>query len=154
MKTAKTAAKQTAKTPDTISKLDQAVALKPLTTKQKAFADALINNKKMSATQAVKSAYNTTTDLAARSIASENLTKPNIISYLADHSDLTEQVITNTIKEYQLSDDIKQRSLAVDSAKWVHDKIHGKAKQQIDVRSQAITLNIDLTGDGIPNVEQ
>ena len=144
---------QNTKPNEPISTLKDRTALKPLTRKQKAFADALLNDKKISATQAVKTAYNTTTDGSARIIAHENLAKPNIISYLSNHSDLTEQVITNTIKEYQSSDDIKQRSLAVDSAKWVHDKIHGKAKQQIDIRSQAITLNIDLTGEGTPNTE-
>lgn len=134
--------------------LKQAVQLKPLTRKQKAFADTILNKPKQSATETAMQTYDIENRNTARAIASENLAKPSIQSYLEQHSDLTEQTIVNTIKEYAVSDDIKQRTLAITSSQWVHDKIHGKAKQQIDVRSQAITLNIDLTGDGVPNIEE
>lgn len=156
MKTAKPLNKpQQVKPDDSASDtLKQAVQLKPLTRKQKAFADTLLNDKKISATQAVKATYNTTTDHSAEVIAHENLRKPEIVSYLESHGDMIEQVLVNTIKDYATSDDIKQRTLAINTGEWIHDKIHGKAKQQIDVRSQAITLNIDLTGDGVPNIEE
>lgn len=125
-----------------------------LTRKQKAFADALINDKKLSATQAALQTYGKpdkpTTYGTANDIARTNLQKPAVRSYLEGHSDMIEQTLINTVKDYGQSDDIKERTLAVNTGEWIHDKIHGKAKQQIDIRSQAITLNIDLTGNGTP----
>lgn len=40
----------------------------------------------------------------------------------------------------------KRNRLAFDVAAYVHDKRHGKAKQQIETNSQVVQINIDLTG--------
>ena len=56
--------------------------MRPLTRKQQAFVKHLVDNPKASATQAVKATYGKpfkpVTELSARYIASDNLTKPNI----------------------------------------------------------------------------
>lgn len=119
--------------------------LRPLTYKQKAFIKHIIDNPKASATQAAKSAYNVTTENTASQIATDNLRKPQIVTALAAHNELIENTILNTINEYKESDTQWQRTLAVDSSFKVHDKIHGKAKQQLDVTTTGVTLHIDLT---------
>jgi hypothetical protein len=101
-----------------------------LTRKQKAFVNTLIQNPKMSATQAVKLTYNVKNDKVAGTVASENMAKPVIRMQLAKHSNLIESVITDTIAEYKDSNLQWQRVLAVNTAQWTHDKIHGKATQQ------------------------
>ena len=103
---------------------------KPLTRKQEAFVAELIKNPKMSATQAVKNTYNVSTNHSAEVMASENLRKPEIISRLGDANTMIEQVLMDTVGEYGNSDKIQERSLAVDTSKWIHDKIHGKATQK------------------------
>ena len=103
---------------------------KPLTRKQEAFVTELIKNPKMSATQAVKNTYNVSTNHSAEVMASENLRKPEIISRLGDANNMIEQVLMDTVGEYGNSDKIQERSLAVDTSKWIHDKIHGKAVQK------------------------
>ena len=51
-------------------------------------------------------------------------------SALIAHSQLAEQTIVKSIIDYSDSDKQWQRTLAVETSKWVHDKIHGKAIQQ------------------------
>lgn len=122
---------------------------RPLTPKQKAFVQELINNPKQSATQAVLKTYgkpgkpidyNT-----ARSLASENLAKPAIQSKLIQYSDMVEQAIMQTISDWKDHDKPRQREIAMNQAQFVHDKIHGKATQKIETRSEAVTISIDLT---------
>lgn len=110
---------------------------KPLTRKQEAFVTELIKNPKMSATQAVKNTYNVSTNHSAEVMASENLRKPEIISRLGDANNMIEQVLMDTVGEYGNSDKIQERSLAVDTSKWIHDKIHGKAVQ----KSSSVNFN-------------
>jgi hypothetical protein len=110
---------------------------KPLTRKQEAFVTELIKNPKMSATQAIKNTYNVSTNHSAEVMASENLRKPEIISRLGDANNMIEQVLMDTVGEYGNSDKIQERSLAVDTSKWIHDKIHGKAVQ----KSSSVNFN-------------
>lgn len=103
---------------------------KPLTRKQEAFVTELITKPKQSATKAVMNTYNVANAKTASVIATENLAKPNIISRLGDANNMIEQVLMDTVGEYGNSDKIQERSLAVDTSKWIHDKIHGKAMQK------------------------
>ena len=120
-----------------------------LTRKQEAFVRELVENPKQSATHAVMKtygkpdkpiSYNT-----ARSVASENLTKPAIQSKLIQYSDMVEQAIMQTIQDWKDHDKPRQREIAMNQAQFVHDKIHGKATQKIETRSEQVTISIDLT---------
>lgn len=129
------------------------VTNKPLTRKQSAFVKHLIENPKDSATKAVLATYNIANPRTASAVASENLTKPSIVSELAKYNNLVENTIINTVNEYANSDDIKQRTLAVDTAKYVHDKIHGRATQKVESNSTHLSLQIDLSGDTTEVIE-
>lgn len=102
-------------------------SLPKLTRKQALFVKELKENPKQSATQAALKAYDNTSYMTAAQIASENLKKPQIISHLADYNDMVENTLSNAIYKFKNSDDVKELTLAVDTAKYVHDKIHGKA---------------------------
>lgn len=118
---------------------------RPLTRKQQAFVKHLIEHPKDSATEAVVQTYDVSDRLTAKSIATENLSKPAIKTELAKYNNLVENTLINTINDYSNSDKLGYRTLAVDTAKYIHDKIHGKAKQITEVETRGITLNIDLT---------
>jgi len=122
---------------------------KTLTPKQRAFVDELVNNPKQSATQAVLKTYgspeNPPTYASARDIASSNLAKPLIITELAKYNNMVENVLINTINDWGSEENTRKREIAVDTAKYVHDKIHGRAIQQIQSTTNSITLSIDLT---------
>ena len=110
---------------------------KPLTRKQEAFVKEIVSKPKQSATQAVMNTYNVANAKTASVIATENLAKPSIISRLGDANNMIEQVLMDTVGEYGNSDKIQERSLAVDTSKWIHDKIHGKAVQ----KSSSVNFN-------------
>lgn len=55
--------------------------------------------------------------------------KEKIQNALAAYTDLAETTIIQSIKDYKDSDRQWQRTLAVDTSKWLHDKVHGKAAQ-------------------------
>ncbi len=122
------------------------VKTRPLTTKQKIFVKHIIDNPKQSATKAALAAYNITeAGSTARTIAAQNLAKPSIVSALAAHNQLIENTLINTVNDYKESEKIPERSLAVDTAKYIHDKIHGKATQRVEQTTTGVTLTIDLT---------
>ena len=119
---------------------------KPLTYKQKIFVKHIIDNPKESATKAALKAYNISPEgSTARTIAAQNLAKPSIVSALANHNQTIENTLINTVNDYSNSDKLGERSLAVDTAKYIHDKIHGRATQKIEQHTTGVTLNLDLT---------
>jgi len=122
---------------------------KTLTSKQRAFVDQIVNNPKQSATQAVLKTYGKDgkppTYASARNIATENLAKPIIITELSKYNNMVENVLINTINDWGSENNTRKREIAVDTAKYIHDKIHGRAIQQIQSTTNSISLNIDLT---------
>lgn len=128
--------------------------LRPLTRKQALFVKHLIDNPKASGTAAALEAYGKPdkpiTYGTARMIASENLTKPSIVSQLERNSSIFESVVVQTAKDWGNSEKPRERELALQASYWGHDKVHGKATQRIEQHTTGVTLNIDLTGTGVP----
>ncbi len=113
-----------------------------LTPKEKLMADTYLNsNKLISKTKAVQIAYpNVKNAITAGAMASQNFKKLRIQAYLADHDVDSQQTI---IEMQQQRED---KRLAFDAARDIQDRIHGKAKQMVEVNSTAISLSIDLSG--------
>lgn len=118
---------------------------KTLTRKQQAFVEHLVNHPKESATQAAKHAYKTATNHTAEQIAYENMRKPEIVTELAKYNNLVENTLVNTVNDWGREENTRKREIAVDTAKYIHDKVNGKATQRTEVKTQGVTLNIDLT---------
>lgn len=100
---------------------------RPLTRKQKAFVQGLINNPKQSATKTALAVYDTNDYSTAQSIATENLSKPVIQNELAKYSNESENILYGNMLEYSNSDISWQRQLSNENARYIHDKVHGKA---------------------------
>jgi phage terminase small subunit len=109
-----------------------------LTRKQKAFADTLINNPKISATQAAAQTYNTTTRGSAAITAHENLLKPNVQLYLSAHIDKAKNRIVTLV-------DSDKEEIALRASDSILDRALGKATQRIEQHSTSVNLNLDLT---------
>lgn len=124
-----------------------------LTRKQKAFADHLLNNPKDSATKAVQATYDTDSYTTQRHIASDNLTKANIRAYLDIHSQQAENTVlevmdySNRYGKQGGKEGASYATVALNSAKDILDRVHGKARQQIDVQSTSVNINIDLSSE-------
>ena len=108
-----------------------------LTRKQKAFADTLLNNPKMSATKAALATYGTDKDYVAKNIASENLTKPNIQLYLDEHINKAKNRIVTLI-------DSEKEEIALRASDSVLDRSLGKATQRTENTTEVVQLNLTL----------
>lgn len=122
---------------------------KKLTPKQKAFVEELIANPKQTATEAARKAYSEPgKELAKGSaavIAHNNLQKPQIISKLQNYTDLVESALVNTVSDWASEDAPRKREIALDAAKFIHDKVHGRATQKVEMQSQQVVITIDMT---------
>lgn len=117
----------------------------PLTRKQAAFVKHLIDNPKDSATEAAAQTYNVRSKRhTAETIASENLRKPEIVSELAKHNNMIESALINTVAEWKEHEKPRQREIAMDNAKYIHDKIHGKATQKTENVTTTVNLSLSL----------
>lgn len=112
-----------------------------MTTKQKIFVKEYVETKG-NGTKAALIAYDTDDYNTAATISKENLKKPQIISALQLHNELIESTIIKGIKDYKGSKKLGERTLAIDTAKWVHDKLHGKAVQRTEANSTSLVAHI------------
>lgn len=56
-----------------------------------------------------------------------------------------ESTLVNTVEQFKNSEKMPERTLAVDVAKYVHDKVHGKATQKTETTSVVVNIGLDLT---------
>lgn len=120
---------------------------KPLTRKQSAFVKHLIEHPKDSSTEAVMQTYDVKSRQTAESIAYENLRKPEIVTELAKYNSNIEQIIVDKTFKLSSSEKLEEVKEGLLNARWMHDKINGKAKQLTEVTSTKLSINIDLTGN-------
>lgn len=113
--------------------------VRPLTPKQREFVRLMTSGERITPTKAVMRVYNTDKPTNAGAISQALQKNPKIQMALAAHSNLAEETIVTAIMDYKDSDKQWQRTLAVESSKWVHDKIFGKAVQQ------NVNINQDFT---------
>ena len=118
-----------------------------LTRKQQAFVKEVLDNPKHNATEAAAKVYNVSNRNSARSVATENLSKPAIVMALGEHSQMVESVLVGTVRDRGRDAAPRKREIALDAAKFVHDKIHGKATVKIQAQTEVVSININLTGD-------
>lgn len=120
-----------------------------LTRKQKAFADELVNNPKISPTQSALKHYGKpdkpTTYATAQQIAHANLTKPNVQLYLDKHIDKAKNRVIQLV-------DSEKEDIALRASDSILDRALGKATQRTESTSTSVTLNLDLTN--ITDVQQ
>lgn len=117
-----------------------------LTRKQKAFADHLISHPKESATKAALATYGTKGPISpetAKNIASENLTKPNVLIYLEKADSLAQLRITELVSS-------AKEDIALRASQDVLDRIHGKAVTRAEIKATVVSIGIDLTSADSP----
>jgi hypothetical protein len=91
----------------------------------------------------IKGVGNKATNTASQ-IYLENMRVPEIASKLKNVADEMEDTLITTVRRYKNSDDIREVTLASDNARWIHDKVHGKATQRVETHSTSVNLNLSL----------
>lgn len=124
-----------------------------LTRKQRMFADTIIANPRITGEKAAIQVYGKSnkelSPNVARSIASENLTKPNIMVYLQQHAVEAEKTMYRVMNrsEQLMEESPGYAAVAKSAASDILDRIHGKATQQVETTSKQVVINIDLTSE-------
>lgn len=110
-----------------------------LTRKQKRFADLLLNNPKLSAAQAVREVYNITRPDSStpRTVAAENLAKPNIQLYMDAHVQKAKNKIIQLI-------DSKADKIALAASDSVLNRALGKPTQRVEQHTTSVSLELAL----------
>jgi len=116
----------------------------PLTPKQREFVRRMTSGEKITPTRAVMETYNVVKPTTAGAMSKALEKNPKIQMALAAHSSLAEETIVTAIMDFRDSDKQWQRTLAVESSKWVHDKLFGKAVQQNTNINVEYTKHADL----------
>ena len=133
--------------------LDKATekASKPkLTNKQKAFVQELLTNPKATKTSAYLKAYDVKPGTKLNSIhkqAVDTYSNPKVISVLSGYNDIVEESLINVVKDWGREENTRKREIALNNAQYIHDKVHGKATQQIETKQSVVSISIDLTQD-------
>lgn len=124
-----------------------------MTGKQHAMIEERLKDPKATNSEIIRRAgYKVNGTQTASQIYLENMNKPEIRSRLASVSDEVETAIISTVNRYKDSEKLPEVQEAMTNARWIHDKIHGKATQKIEQRTTGVTLTIDLTsslGDSV-----
>lgn len=118
--------------------VDKSVKIPKLTRKQKAFADELLADKKISATEAIVRAYNVEDRNTASVMGVENLRKPSIIAYLDQHVQMAKSRVV------ELASQDEDKRLSFDASRDILDRTLGKATQKIETQNTSINLVISM----------
>ena len=122
------------------------VMYKHMTGKQKAMITERLKDPKASNAEIIKRAgYKVNGVQSASQIYLENLKKPEIASRLEPIVDEMEDTLITDVRKFRDSEKLGERQLANDTARWIHDKVRGKATQKIEQTTTGVTLTIDLT---------
>lgn len=113
--------------------------LPKLTRKQANFVKELLKDPKQSVSSVVKKTYNVSNNNVAAVMGNENLSKPNILMHLQNHSTEAEIRVLEMMKQDE------DKRLAFDASKDILDRVHGKATQRIEQQSTSVNISIDLT---------
>lgn len=120
---------------------------KRLTPKQEKMIVERLKDKTAPNYEIIKRAgYNSKTVHAQSQQYLENMNKPEIASRLAPVVDEIEEALITTVRRYKDSEKLPEVIEAMNNARWIHDKVKGKAVQQIQTTSNKLIISIDLTG--------
>lgn len=108
--------------------------------KTKQYLDRLLSNPKLSQTEAYIQTHKTTNRNTAKVNSSNLIKKPEAQLYLDKHIKKARDRVIELI-------DSRNEQTALRASDSVLDRQLGKARQQIEVSSQMVNINIDLTGD-------
>lgn len=111
-----------------------------VTRKQKNFADTLLDNPKMSGTDAAERTYDVANRQTAAAIATENLRKPQILQYMEAQTGMAEQRII------ALTQSDNER-IALDASKDILDRTMGKATQRSENLNLTANIESFLNGE-------
>lgn len=109
--------------------------------KTKAFADKLLENPKLSQTEAYLQTHETESRATARNNASSLLAQPNVLEYLQSKSEIAEKALFNVLQTSKKhKDNVNWQRLAKDTANDVLDRAVGKPL----ARTSSLNISVSI----------
>lgn len=119
--------------------VDKSGKIHKLTRKQQAFADELLADKKISASEAVRRTYNVrTTGSSARTVASGLLANTNVQAYLDKHVSMAKSRVV------ELASQDEDKRLSFDASRDILDRTLGKAVQRVVSENSNVNVVVTL----------
>lgn len=131
---------------------NKTTATRRLTAKEKRYVEAIAEGK--TRRDAVRGAYDVKPDGSVKTLdkmADLIEKRPAVMALLQRHEEEAQQSVIDVMRyarEYGSTrdrDGAQYARVALDGANSLLDRIHGKAKQSIDVQSTTVNINIDLS---------
>lgn len=119
-----------------------------LSKKNKEMVRLYATNPDMSKTEAYKLTHEVAPTTKLTSVyqqAAHTFKNPLVKTELDKYNDMIENTLVNTVQDWGTEENASKRGIAIDTAKYIHDKIHGKATQRVEQHTTGVTLTIDLT---------
>lgn len=107
--------------------------------KTQAFADELLNNKKLSPTQAYLNTHITTNRRTANDLASKTLKRPSVQIYMQKHINAARNTIVS------LSQDAEREEIRLKASQDILDRTLGKAIQRQVNENTNLNLNVEAS---------
>lgn len=114
----------------------------------KKILDIIAGQSEQNATKAYKQVHPKASDNTARSNSYKLMRKPEAQIYLQKH---ISQAVKNIVE--LANDKTVKDSVRLDANRDILDREYGKATIKQDIRSQGITINIDLTANDVTEVD-
>jgi len=124
----------------------QGVKKQGLSHNRKLFVKELIDNPKITPSEAARRSHNLVSARSAAAVANRNMKDPKVLMALGKHSELFESVIVGTARDWSKSDMPRKREIALNAAMFGHDKVHGKATVKVEQQVSVVKIAIDLSG--------
>lgn len=105
----------------------------------------MLKNPKLSPTKAALEVYDVKSKHTAEVIASENMSKPEILKYLNEYDSEAQQTVISVMKRASKKQSSAFQRLAYDSANSVLDRIHGKATVRAETTNTNLNLNVEAS---------
>lgn len=131
-----------------------AVKHRPLTEKERAYVEYRIRNPRATKKEAMKATADVRRDLSDKTynnMATAIEKRPAVLAVLTEHAEKSERMLVQlaeAVTEYAMTG-TKEGAMYASTAERVLnsmlDRVHGKAKQSIDIQSTAVNINIDLS---------
>jgi len=93
-------------------------------------------------------------DIVLRVKANRLLTNDNVQQAITTSKNRIVQLSSRAVERLGEIIESEQESNSLKASIFVTEQAIGKARQEVDVTTSSVTLNIDLTGKGTPVIEQ
>ena len=123
---------------DIIKSMNTVEGLPKLQPNVKAFANKLLDNPKISATQAYLDTHTTTNRRTANDLASKALRNPKVMIYMQKHAERAKERIVELVES-------KKEDIALKASFDIMDRTYGKAIQRQESNNTNVNLNVEAS---------